>query len=196
MIHWRRDNRAATIDIVVVVIEDVDGRDGAAHGDNYARRRTTAEEDPFLGLCRRSSRARDRSLLPPREDGGDSGADVVARVNGRRDDRAATIDVVVVIEDVDERDGAERGDNDARRRTMDDGGCYFFALVGAIWEELWVVAFVAPSRSARRVCRCRACCWAFTRGDGRTIICLTSKNQKNNEPARRLLEIRSHRQRY
>ena len=47
--------------------------------------------------------------------GGDSGADIVARVDGRRDDRAATIDVVVVvIEDVDERDGAgaECGDGD------------------------------------------------------------------------------------
>ncbi len=50
---------------------------------------------------------RTRRPRPPREDGGDSGADIVARVDGRRDDRAATIDVVVVvIEDVDGRDGA------------------------------------------------------------------------------------------
>ena len=150
MIHQRRDNRAATIDDVVVVIEDVDGRDGAAHGDDYARRRTTAEDDPFLCPCCRSARACNRSLLcrrslrgggrrasiaslsfvgggrrtrrpcPPREDGGDLGVDVVARIDGRRDDRAAIIDVVVVIEDVDGRDGAERGDNNARQRTMDD----------------------------------------------------------------------------
>jgi hypothetical protein len=40
--------------------------------------------------------------------------DVVARVDGRRDDRATTIDVVVVVvvEDVDGRDGAKRGDDD------------------------------------------------------------------------------------
>ena len=84
-----------------------------------------------------SSRGRHtRHPRPHREDGGDSGADVVARVDGRRDDRAATIDVVVarvdgrrddraatidvvvvVIEDVDGRDGAQRGNDDARRRT-------------------------------------------------------------------------------
>ena len=58
-----------------------------------------------------------RCRHPPREDGGDLGADIVARVDGRRDDRAATIDVVVVvIEDVDERDGAG-----AECRDGDDG---------------------------------------------------------------------------
>ena len=62
---------------------------------------------------------RTRRPHPLREDGGDSGADIVARVDGRRDDRAATIDVVVVavvvvIDDVDGRDGAERGDDDGR----------------------------------------------------------------------------------
>ena len=53
---------------------------------------------------------RTRRPHPLREDGGDSGADIVARVDGRRDDRAATIDVVVVvvvvIEDINGRDGA------------------------------------------------------------------------------------------
>ena len=50
---------------------------------------------------------------------GNLGVDVAARVDGRRDDRAATIDafVVVIIEDVDGRDGAEHGDDDARRGT-------------------------------------------------------------------------------
>ena len=45
---------------------------------------------------RRRRGRRTRRPRPPREDGSDSGADVVARV-GRRDDRAATIDVVVVV---------------------------------------------------------------------------------------------------
>ena len=88
---------------------------------------TTAPHDdppPCLFLFRRAPHVDRLALLhlrrtrrphPPREDGGDSGADIVARVDGRRDDRAATIDVVVVvIEDVDERDGAgaECGDGD------------------------------------------------------------------------------------
>jgi hypothetical protein len=89
-----------------------------------------------------SSRGRHtRHPRPHREDGGDSGADVVARVDGRRDDRAATIDVVVVvIEDVDGRDGAERGcakTDDGGRRSIsfhrNNGG-----LVG------WGVVFPLP----------------------------------------------------
>ena len=107
LVDGRRDDRAATIDVVVivVVIEDVDGRDGA------------------LALLCRQRAPHSSPLSPPggrrRFEGG------VARVDGRRDDRAATIDVVVVavvvvIEDVDGRDGAERGDDDARRRTTAD----------------------------------------------------------------------------
>ena len=97
LVDGRRDDRAATIDVVVivVVIEDVDGRDGA------------------LALLCRQRAPHSSPPSPPgrwRRFGGG-----VARVDRRRDDRAATIDVVVVvIEDVDERDGAgaECGDGD------------------------------------------------------------------------------------
>ena len=41
---------------------------------------------------RRRRGRRTRRPHPPREAGGDSGADVIARVDGRRDDRAATIE--------------------------------------------------------------------------------------------------------
>ena len=91
LVDGRRDDRAATIDVVVivVVIEDVDGRDGA------------------LALLCRQRAPHSSPPSPPgrwRRFGGG-----VARVDGRRDDRAATIDVVVVvvvIEDINGRDGA------------------------------------------------------------------------------------------
>jgi hypothetical protein len=105
LVDGRRNDPAATIDVVVIVviIEDVDGRDGA------------------LALLCRQRAPHSSPPSPPgrwRRFGGG-----VARVDGRRDDRAATIDVVVVvvvIEDVDGRDGAERDDYDARRRTTAD----------------------------------------------------------------------------
>ncbi len=137
-IETRRDNPHGSV--LVMAITRVGGCSG--DGRRHQRRQevfavgaedgsgvgtTAPHDDPSPCLFRRAPHVDRLALLrlrrtcrprPPREDGGDSGADIVTCVNGRRDDRAATIDVVVaVIEDVDGRDGAERGDDGARQRT-------------------------------------------------------------------------------
>ena len=84
------------------------------------------------------------------------GADVVARVDGRHDDRASTIDVVVVfIEDVDGRDGAKRGDDDARRRTTADDDRFLRPFRRSPRDMGGVVAFVTAHLSS--LCRHSRC---------------------------------------
>ena len=116
-----------------------------------------------------SSRGRHtRHPRPHREDGGDSGADVVARVDGRRDDRAATIDVVVVvIEYVVGRDGAERGDDDERRRTTADDDRFLRPFRRSPRDMGGVVAFVT-ARLLSLCChsRCVAIALRSSRDDG------------------------------
>jgi hypothetical protein len=111
---------------------------------------------------RRRRGRRTRRPAPPREAAGDSGADVVARVDGRRDDRAATIDVVVVVVISMGRDGAERGNNDARQRTTAEDDQFLCPFRRSAHDGSLLcrhVTLVVSRSAGRGVRRCRG---AFT----------------------------------